>query len=160
MGIAEKLLESIETKCVLYGCSDSLRQLLERYHVRRSKEYGGRLTGDASIRFFSIVKSGTELSQLDIATKIPQDWFIGWFTLMTLMGQINHLIQRPTPLCEHEITHLHQLVAALANQWKITYDGHIFPKIHVLCIDLLRFVNQHKTVSHTHFTGRVVSVVE
>jgi hypothetical protein len=70
------------------------------------------------------------------------------------MSDINRLIQRPTPLCDHEIDKLCNLIAALAHKWNITYDGHVFPKLHVLCIDLPRFVRQHKTVSHmlTHST--------
>jgi hypothetical protein len=152
MGIAQRLLDSIKAKCATWGCSDILEQLLDAHDVRLCNQYGGTLTGDAAIRFFSIIKpnEGQQITidQLTLPDNEGQ-WFIQWSTLMHLMSDINRLIQRPTPLCDHEIDKLCNLIGALAHQWNITYAGHVFPKLHVLCIGLPRFVKQHKTVSHT-----------
>jgi len=142
MGVAERLLDAIELKCREWNSIESLQQLLGKHNVRRSSAHGGRLTGDAATRLLKIPCDSVKL--------IPgsnQEWINSWCELLTITSNISHLIQRATPLCDHEITRVVEQCTTLSWKWHEFFPERIFPKLHVLCIDLPRFIQQHRTVS-------------
>jgi hypothetical protein len=87
MGIAQRLLDSIKEKCESWGSGDILEQILNEHNVRLSHQHGGSLTGDAAIRFFSIIKPKEGQSITIDELPLPNsegEWFIQWSTLMHL----------------------------------------------------------------------------
>jgi hypothetical protein len=143
MGVTERLIASMEKKCKEWKQTDQFADVLHRHNVRRSAQFGGHFTGDAAIRFFGSITTCKNL--INAPSDNDKQWFDMWVTLVT-MGQISHLINRPTPLCSHEITSLHSLCNELAWQWYVHYETRVFPKLHVLSIDIPQFARQHHTV--------------
>ena len=128
---------------------DTLNSILHAYNVRRSKLYGGQLTGDAAMRFFNIttpIKDQPYIEDLRPHGEDGRQWLQRWLTILMFMTTISHLIMRPTPLCDHEVATVESLCIAIASYWHDHFIERVFPKLHVLCIDLPRFVKEHRTV--------------
>ena len=143
MGIAERLLDAIELKCREWNVLVPLQEILLEHNVRRSSAHGGRLTGDAATRLLSI--------PCDRIRAIPhsnnEEWIQSWCKLLSIRSNISHLIHRATPLCDHEVTRVVERCTTLSWKWHEFFpEQRTFPKLHVMCIDLPRFVQQHRTV--------------
>src|SRR5690606_5255466 len=72
-----------------------------------------------------------------------EEWMQSWCELLTITSDISHLIQRPTPLCDHEVNRVVERCTTLSWKWHEFFPERAFPKLHVMCIDLPRFVQQH-----------------
>ena len=120
----------------------------KEYCVQRSQAHGGQLTGDAACRFFNIpIDMWRAISPRSKGDE-ERTVFHQWCQLLEHMSYIHRLIMRPTPLCDHEVGTLTELCNTVAAEWHVHFKGEpVFPKLHVVCIDLPRFVQQHRTVT-------------
>jgi hypothetical protein len=155
MGLSGTLLDLLERFAEKHGLGDSLKISLCRSNVQRSKQFGGHLTGDASLRLLGsakeiiaeVVGSMTRVPELSVAPEIrlPQTWA----TTAELLSDIAHLIMRARPLCTHELATLADLIARFAAHWQFAlFPGQkVTPKQHLLTVHTATFAQRWKTVS-------------
>jgi hypothetical protein len=170
-GIAGTLLDRIERYCKQFddqvgkakaarhaGRSpfmDGLKSAMDQHHVYRSKAVHGKLPGDAAQRFLNNAAqfgrvlrvrawgSGSELVVIGDA-----QLHMRMTALLIKLRNIDRLIMRPTPLCVHEEGWLERRVSSFACCWRRAFptDATVTPKMHMLAIDVPRFVGRHHTV--------------
>jgi hypothetical protein len=170
LGIANNLLDRIESYCKKFdlevakaggrrsaaACSpflDALKRTMTACRVQRAKRAGGKLTGDAALRF---LVNGERFGRLLRARSVGIGaLFIGddqlamrVTQLLIKLRNIDDLCMRDTPLCLHEQEWLKLRVSSFACCWRYTFpfDKRVTPKLHMLAMDVPRFVARHHTV--------------
>ena len=181
MGLTESLLKWYRERCkaadkkckklkVKVAAKETfvkrLNRSLNANHVRLSKQYGGKLTGDAARRFLAAIRSGAILPDLSPQTtgsggdkedskrtatqvKVASDEDLAfWKALCTLLDDIARIVMRARPLCDHEVELASKAIATFAACWQKRFKPGkaITPKQHMLVIDSVRFMKQWSMV--------------
>ena len=134
------------------ACSDALAALNEKYSIRRHSRFKTLLGGSATavVRhwrdFTDIIAErkvvgGVEVVVGDDEHKFLQQTFFD-------LKEIEELMMRPKPLCEHELDDLQSYVTDLAILWHGRLPDSVTPKLHMLFIDVPRFARLHGSVRH------------
>jgi len=141
--------------------TDALKAAMRKHNVRRSKMFGGKFCGDAAARLFAnaedianVLKAQTfgdepmaDSKEEKRTRAIGGQWHAAMACALQAMCCITGLIMRPTPLCEHELDSLQELVTVFANHWRVHYpEDATTPLLHNLVIDVPRFARLHGTV--------------
>ena len=135
------------------ACSDALAALNEKYSIRRHSRFKTLLGGSATavVRhwrdFTGIIAErkvvgGVEVVVGDDEHKFLQQTFFD-------LNEIEELMMRPKPLCEHELDDLQSYITDLAILWHGRLPDSVTPKLHMLFIDVPRFARLHGSVNHT-----------
>lgn len=159
IGIVNRLYSHLEDRCrewdTIYSSSgqtpyhDRWLTTMKQMKVRMARQYGGQLTGDACYRYIS---QSSLLSLLLTPINSTHQWpatDVTWCTLyQSLVDQlciIHQLIMRPTPLCEHEIKRVNEMVVPYLLMFQSMYST-VTPKVHMLAYHLPSFLLKHHTV--------------
>ena len=163
LGLANNLLDRIESYCKKFdeevaaaGSAApfvaALKATMAACRVQRVKRAGGKLTGDAALRFLN---NGERFGRLLRARAVGLRLFVGDDNLAMRVTQlllklrnIDELCMRDTPLCVHEEKWVKLRVSSFACCWRAAFpfDKRVTPKMHMLAIDVPRFVDRHHTV--------------